>query len=420
MNGWARVQNIDKSVIKKDLTLNGVELFLESPKGLCVPRGYRDFSFVSFSEDMMGEAMKTLSPISLRDYQVPAVECVIENLNPAPKGAILFAPCGKGKTVMGLEIARRLGRKTLVLVHKEFLVEQWLERANTFLPEAKVGFWQRDTVPQGDEDIVIGMVQSICNPRREYDPKIYECFGTLIADETHRYAAPMWQEAISKFNSAFRVGLTATPERKDGMQKALFLHIGPIVYEMEGHKRVPTIWRINTDIKIKVPHLYNGEVNTSKMITDLSKVRERTDLVIRMTLRALKKGRKILILSERVSHVKEMKDLLEKELTDTDFSTSLYIGGMSQEKRQKSAESDVIVGTYAMAQEGLDIPELDTLILSTPKTSITQSVGRILRDAPNKKDPVVLDIVDKNINILNAYWGARKKKYDNLGYKILY
>ena len=93
---------------------------------------------------------------------------------------------------------------------------------------------------------------------------------------------------------------------------------------------------------------------------------------------------------------------------------------MNQGAREESANADVIVGTYAMAQEGLDIPSLDTLILATPKTSITQSVGRILRDAPDKKDPVVLDLVDPKISILNAYWGSRKKTYKKLGYNILF
>jgi len=417
MKGWALHPLFNKET-KDVLTINDMELFTKHQGKYYVPRGFEQFKYVDFSTTMLGEMMNPMiEPINLRDYQVPAVKAVIEYLDDPPKGAILFAPCGKGKTVMGLEIARRLGRKALVLVHKEFLVDQWIERANTFLPQAKIGVWQRDTVPSGKEDIVIAMVQSIC--KREYPKEIYDLFGTVIADETHRYAAPMWQKAFGRFDSAYRVGLTATPERKDGMQKALFLHIGPIVYEMEGHKRIPTIWRINTDCSMKVPKLWNGDINTSKMITDLSKIEDRTDLIVRMTKRALTKGRKILILSERVAHVKEIKSILSKDLQESDFSVDLYIGGMNQKARDESSNADVIVGTYAMAQEGLDIPELDTLILATPKTSITQSVGRILRDAPDKKDPVVLDLVDPKIGILNAYWGARKKTYNKLGYHIL-
>lgn len=418
MKGWALHPSFKKET-KEVLTVNGMELFTRHEDKYYVPRGFDQFKYVDFSTSMLGEMMNPMiEPINLRDYQVPAVKSVIEYLDAPPKGAILFAPCGRGKTVMGLEIARRLGRKTLVLVHKEFLVDQWIERANTFLPQAKIGIWQRDTVPDGTEDIVIAMVQSIC--KREYPAEMYDLFGTVIADETHRYAAPLWQKAFSRFDSAYRVGLTATPERKDGMQKALFLHIGPIVYEMEGHKRVPTIWRINTECRMKIPKIWNGDVNTSKMITDLSKIEERTDLIIRMTKRAVLKGRKILILSERVAHVKEIRTILSKEFKDSEFSVDLYIGGMNQGAREESANADVIVGTYAMAQEGLDIPSLDTLILATPKTSITQSVGRILRDAPDKKDPVVLDLVDPKISILNAYWGSRKKTYKKLGYNILF
>lgn len=423
MRGWAKKKTYWNQLTKYSLTFGEgdfrCEVFKEVEDGILVPRAYEDFKYED--EDLcLGESIREMDPINLRDEQVPAVEAVINALDRPGKGAILFAPCGKGKTVMGLEMIRRLGRKALVLVHKSFLVDQWVERVSTFLPNAKVGLWQRDTVPTGDEDIVIGMVQSIVNPKRQYPEELYEMFGTIVADETHRYAAPMWQDAISNFGAAYRIGLTATPERKDGLHHVFYLHIGPIVYWMEGHKRQPTIWRINTDTTFpqKSYLLYNGDVNTSKLVTMISQVKERTDRIVDFAYRALKKGRRVLILSERVAHTKEMCELLKSKVSD-DFTCAVYIGGMKQAQRERAAEADVICGTYAMAQEGLDIPALDTLILATPKTSITQSVGRILRDAPDKKDPVVVDFVDPCIPIMNAYWGARKKTYTNLGYLFL-
>lgn len=422
MNGWALKENwtnADKEALTFGTTDSLCECFIETEDGLLVPRGYEGFSHTDTSVSIGGE-MRELKPISLREEQVPAVDAMMSTLTRPGIGAILFAPCGKGKTVMGLEMIRRLGRKALVLVHKSFLVDQWVERANTFLPEAKIGLWQRDSVPTGDEDIVIGMVQSIVNPRREYPKEIYDMFGTLVADETHRYGAPMWQESISNFKAGYRIGLTATPERKDKLHDVFYSHIGPIAYYMEGHKRLPLIWRIDTETVFKERSylMYNGEVNTSKLVTMVSQEEYRTDQIIDFAVRALNKGRKVLILSERVAHTKEMKELLETRVSG-EFVCSLYIGGMKQAQRDKASEADIICGTYAMAQEGLDIPALDTLILATPKTSITQSVGRILRDAPDKKDPVVVDFVDSAIPILMAYWGARKKTYKNLGYNFL-
>jgi len=398
-----------------------VEVFKRAKQGLLVPRAYEAFSHppvaVSLGGAMSDGALG--DEISLRDEQVPAVQSVINALTHPGTGAILFAPCGKGKTVMGLEISRRMGRKTLVLVHKTFLVEQWVERAKAFLPNAKIGFWQRDELPKDDDDIVIGMVQSIVNPRKSYPQGVYEQFGMVLADETHRYAAPMWQEAISRFPSAYRVGLTATPERKDGLHEVFFLHIGPIVYEMEGHKRLPTIYKVCTDIMFEEDDytMRNGRANTSKLVTMVSEVKRRTDKVCDFACRAARVGRKVLILSERVEHTKEMLALCKAALGE-DYQVSLYIGASSKQQRIDAAEADIIIGSYAMAQEGLDIPALDTLILATPKTSVTQSVGRILRDAPDKKDPVVIDIVDDRMDILGAYWGARKRLYDKLGYHI--
>ncbi len=382
---------------------------------LLVPRAYENELYVT-TDITYGGCIRNLRPINLRNEQVPAVDAMMRHFT-HKNGGVLFAPCGKGKTVMGLEMIRQLGRKAVVLVHKTFLVEQWIERINQFFPSAKVGIWQRDAVPDGSEDIVIAMVQSIV--KRDYPKELYEMFGTLVADETHRYAAPLWQDAITKFPAKYRIGLTATPTRRDGLHDVFLLHIGPIVYEMEGHTRVPWIWKIDTELEISRNNymMWNGEVNTSKLVTLVSQDSERTDKILRMVKRAVNTGRKILILSERVAHCKEMSKLLKEDLDE--FTVGLYIGGMKQAKREESAECDIIIGTYAMAQEGLDIPALDTLFLATPKTSITQSVGRILRESSDKKDPVVVDFVDVNIEILKFYFLSRKKKYNNLNYKFI-
>jgi superfamily II DNA or RNA helicase len=421
--GWALKENWseqDKERLTFGLPEAKVGVYLETSEGLCVPRGYEGFIHPTHTNNG-APIITTLSPISLREEQVPAVDTVINALDEPGKGAVLFAPCGKGKTVMGLEILRRLGRRTLVLVHKEFLVEQWIDRAKVFLPGAKVGVWQRDSVPTDKFDIVIGMVQSIVNPRRTYPEEMYNQFGVIIIDETHRYAAPLWQEAISRFPASYRVGLTATPERKDQLHGVFFAHIGPIVYRMEGHSTLPLIWRISLPTMIP-PHLYkmwnSSDVNTSKLTTLISKEESRTNTIVDYAYRASTRGRKVLVLSERVAHVKEMHELLESRVTEG-IKVGVYIGGLNSKQRDIASTADIICGTYAMAQEGLDIPRLDTLLLATPKTSITQSVGRILRECEGKKPPVVVDFTDDNIAICKAYWGARKKLYLKLGYKLL-
>ena len=148
----------------------------------------------------------------------------------------------------------------------------------------------------------------------------------------------------------------------------------------------------------------------------LSEIEERTDVACDFAVRAAKTGRKVLILTERVNHSKVMRDKVSDLLGD-EFDVKLYIGASTEKQRREAAGADVVIGSYAMAQEGLDIPALDTLILATPKTSVTQSIGRILREAPDKKDPVVIDLVD-DIDILGAYWGARKRLYNKLGYLV--
>jgi len=337
-------------------------------------------------------------------------------------GGILHAPCGQGKTVMGLEIARRLNRRTCVLVHKTFLMDQWKDRIEEFLPDAKVGVWQRDKVPDEDCDFVIAMVQSLTS-NREYPQELYDSFGTIITDEVHRFAAPTWQSAIVQFGAKFRLGLTATPNRRDGMQCVFFKHIGPLAHSMPRTEQLnPTIHKIELSTYIPAEEYkfrWNGEVNTGKLISLIAEDDRRTVSVLHYAVRAAAVGRKILILTERRKHVDIMHMSLAGLFEDKewdDMLVSKYVGGMKQEELDEAAKAEVIVATYQMAQEGLDIPDLDTLLLATPKTSVTQAVGRILRDHPEKQEPVVLDFVDARIDVLGAYWGSRRKKYAALGY----
>lgn len=358
-------------------------------------------------------------PINLRDGQDGACD-KIESKLCTDFGTILEAGCGKGKTVMALELARRFKTSTCVLVHKAFLMDQWEERINQFLPGITVGKWQQDRADSGEDfDIVLAMVQSLTGSR-EYPQEIYDSFGFVITDEVHRFAAPVWQSAIVKFRAKYRLGLTATPERRDGMQAVFLKHIGGIGHTIKGHASTPSVYKIETSAEYS-PASYTlhwkvyGDVNTSKLITILANDKSRSQIISNYAVRAVSTGRKVLILSDRLAHVDYIAGEIDANTTN-DITVGKYIGGMKKGKLALSAECDVIVGTYAMAQEGLDIPELDTLLLATPKTNITQSVGRILREFPGKKDPVVVDFVDSKIEVLWAYWCARKKRYKSLGY----
>ena len=319
-------------------------------------------------------------------------------------------------TVMGLEIARRLGLSTCIIVHKGFLMHQWIDRIHQHMPQATVGIWQKDMMDTGWKfDFVVAMIQSLTSQYRSYPNVLYESYGTVITDEVHRFAAPVWQKAITRFPSKYRLGLTATPVRRDGMEGVFLKHIGPIGYTMKSKTRRPSVHRIFLDTKMKVPRLWNNKIDTSGMVTKLSKDEIRSAIIANDAIRAVRTGRKVLMLSGRLEHIEFLNNYIATQVED-DFTVSKYVGGMKQNKLDKAAEADIIVATYKMAGEALDLPDVDTLSLATPVVAIQQPVGRILRDKPCKKQPVGLDYVVRTVLTCLDYWNARRRNYAELGY----
>lgn len=360
------------------------------------------------------DELAAIRPIGLRDYQIPAVDEVEGALRDLPEhGAVLHAPCGTGKTVMGLELVRRLGVPTAVLVHKTFLVEQWEERIHEFLPGARVGFLRQDRVdsPQ-DHDIIICMVQSLL--ARKYPKDFFDQIGFVVSDEVHRLAAPTWHRSIAQFKAAYRLGLTATPRRADGLHAVFKAGIGDIAYEVEGTRLRAKLGVVRTTTRIppeRYVQKWNRKPNLSKLVTALTKDEKRTKRILDDVRRAVQAGRKCLVLTDRVDHV----NVIVKALCVTNVHAKRFVGGMKPEEQEAALEADVVVGTFAMAQEGLDCPALDTLFLATPKRDVTQAVGRILREREGKKDPLVVDYYDQAIPICSGMFTSRGRIYAELG-----
>lgn len=362
------------------------------------------------------------APIDLRDYQIDPVDDVESYLRGAG-GVILQAEGGRGKTVMAIEVIRRLATPTVVLVHKEFLAEQWIRRivdgepdgsVPAFMPKLKVGMWQGDRCDAlEDYDVVIAVVQSLTTSDREYPKEAFDRFGLLIADECHRYGADTWRKALTMFPARYKLGLSATPNRRDGMDKIVTHHIGPIGVQVDAKSLAVEVRFRKLPTKLPYHEVYfpwNGEVNWSGMQTSLSECEQRTDVIVRDVGKALKSGRKVMVLSHRINHVNEILHKCE----GFGFTQGEYVGGMNEEERFESAQCDLIVGTFSQAQEGLDIPDLDTLVLSTPQSSIEQAVWRISRDHPGKKDPMVVDYVDSLVEPARWLGKARLKRYRKL------
>jgi len=369
---------------------------------------------------------------------------------------IICIPPGKGKTTLGLYLTSLIGRKTLIVVHKTFLMNQWIERIQQYLPSARIGKIQGDVIDIVDKDIVIGMLQSLC--MKNYDKDIFECFNFTIFDEVHHLGAQIFSKVLHKIQSPFTLGLTATPQRKDGLQKVFYSFLDSIMYEQKADVDNSVnikMYKYNISFpdkkyKIYINH-FTKQYNMAKMITNLSELNIRNDFIIDLITKhiyddeipyiyndkiciepinginlfkkyifedlkplsyALKNPnfRKTLILSNRIGQLKE----LESKLINVNHSwkklIGYYIGGMKQHQLKESENKFVIFATYEMASEGLDIPNLDTLMLITPKSDITQSIGRILRlqKEHRKNISTVYDIVDS----MDIYISQGKKRFN--------
>ena len=402
-----------------------LDLYQTTRHGIAVPRqtAFINPKVLLEAKDLTqhGAERDMGKPIGLRPQQVPLVNGFMDALDgPRPYGGLLQAKPGAGKTVMGLEILRRIGRTALILVHKTFLQNQWQERIAQFLPDAKVGFVRQGVCDFEDKDIVIAMIQSLVS--RRYSSAFYKWAGVVLSDEVHRLSAPTWSQVIIQFPAKVRMGLTATPRRKDGMEPVFFWHVGPIIsYAGNDRSTLDAVVKVVKWQK-RVPGYFlmrNGMFNRSRWITELAKDKDRNWMLTQFILKALSKGRKVLALSDRLDQLDIIRRLVSLKCnpgTEIDY----YVGGRKRKELAVASGADLLLGTYQMAAEGLDIPDLDTLVMLTPKSDVEQAVGRIQRvSGPGKPVPVVIDIVDTAMGQAIGMAKARHKIYFKIKAKVL-
>jgi superfamily II DNA or RNA helicase len=430
-------ENISTSVLKKmckdlyvkpyipnqyanDLNNKPFPVYLESKKKIYIPKfyGIKEYGKLDINKIEDGKSINIKFKYDLRDNQKPVVEKYLEVAKDIG-GGIISVPCGFGKTVIALYLLAALGKKTLVIVHKEFLMDQWKERIEFFLPDAKIGKIQGKVINTEGCDIVLGMLQSIS--MRDYDEDVFSEFGMVIYDECHHLGAEVFSRSLLKLNCKYTLGLSATPTRTDGLSKVFEWFLGDIVYLIKKREqekvKVKMIEYYTEDEKysdIKVN--FKGQVNLPGMINNICAYEPRSLVILKEIEECIKEKRKILILSDRRKHL----EYLKTKLDELKFCTAgYYLGGMKQEQLKESESKDVMLATYSMASEGFDCKELNTLIFASPKSNIEQSVGRILRmrKEDRKVDPLVIDFVDK-FSIFGRQSEKRKKFYEKNNYEI--
>lgn len=419
------INDIEK--IKKELTVEpfqsftigkpqkiSFEVFLENDDYLFVPKyyGLKKFGKPEKNRELEGSSIDINFKGELRPKQKEILDVVIPHIN-QNDGGVLVLPCAAGKTVFSLYLACYYKVKTLVIVHKTFLLNQWKERAEEFT-NARVGIIQQDKVDIKDKDIVIGMLQSIA--KEKYDDNVFRDFGLVIFDEAHHAPSQYFSKALPLIACKKTIGLSATPKRSDRMEKILYWYFGDVMYKSEveeNDKVLVNLYNYTTDNpKFKEYFLRTGDINRAKTINKIVEIDSRNDLIINLIKSvANDKNRKLLILSDRIEHL----ELLKSKLID--ITCDFYIGGRKQKELKKAEEAQVIFASYGMASEGLDIPDLNTLFMVTPRKEVEQAVGRILRKINLDIRPTIYDISDQLPSFIRQC-SCRKKLYNNMGFEI--
>jgi superfamily II DNA or RNA helicase len=397
--------------------LEKFEVYKENDEYLSIPKfyGIKKVGKPDFCDEIIGEKVSYKFKGELRPLQKDIVNNVLKYIETNDGGGICVG-CGAGKTVMGINISNNLKVKTLVIVHKTFLLNQWKERFEQFT-DAKVGIVQQNKVDVEGKDVVIGMLQSIA--KEKYDLDIFRDFGLVIFDEAHHAPSKFFSKALPIISCKKTLFLTATPKRSDSLEKVLYWYFGDIIYKAPPKKNDNVqveIYKYNIKHeKFRESYIrFTKEVNKPRTITRLTKIAKRNKFIVDTIKEILdEEGRKLLVLSDRIEHLNKLKEKLDK----LDIHSDYYVGGMKQSKLDEAAKATVILASYGMASEALDIPTLNTLLMVTPRRNIEQSVGRILRKSDHDVQPLIVDLVDQ-LPSFNNQGMSRRKFYKKLKYNI--
>lgn len=387
------------------------QVFQESANKLYIPRYYGLENFGP-ADNKIGECGDKIDLEFIGTLRTEQKEIMVEFLEKFRKnsGGILNLRTGGGKTALALYIISILKKKTLIIVHKEFLMNQWCDRIKQFLPEAKIGLIQSNKIEIEGCDIVIGMLQSIS--QRSYPEGTFDSFGLNVLDEVHNFSANCFSKSLPKIATQYNLGLSATVKRKDEMEKILHWYIGPVYEVKGGSDSIGEVkcYMVPFEDPTFQQTFYNarGNTNLPKMITRFAESPKREEFILNFIKHFHAMGRKTLVLSERRSQV----DNLSKRLDELKISNGKCLGGIKQVILDHSIKQSVLLATYSYVQEAFDVPELNTLIFATPKTDIVQAAGRILRQEPHKRKfvPIILDIVDSIPSMVKKS-DTRKKFY---------
>ena len=338
--------------------------------------------------------------------QSEAVEAMLEH----GQGQVLRPP-GTGKSQIVLAFVARCKTRSLVIVHTEDILNQWIEYAKEAIPDIEIGVIRGSRCEIGH--LTIATIQTLKNYS---DPSFWKQFGAIIADEAHHGAAPSWEATMNLSPAFYRFGVTASATRADGMHPALKYIFGPVIHEQEFSSPVKLkVVPIRTKLKFR----YRGSFDWSKLLNELVRDDDRNQQIAEVADAEIEKGNSVLVLSRRIEHLEHIAGRMRGPC-------EILTGQRKSKDRRRILDGfrrgriQCLLATQ-LADEALDVPRLNRVILTHPgkhEGRLIQQIGRAIRTHPNKDNAIIYDVVDMKINVLRRQWSQRKQTYRKAGISI--
>ncbi len=416
-------------IIKKKIGKNtwGTERYFkfveETENDVVIPKGMigrllrfckeRKFDYDFQDERKKLEAVSFSCSVQLREHQKTAIEATSKK-----EMGVVVAPPGSGKTVIALKIIAEKQQPALIIVHRKQLAEQWVERIQTFLgiPKHEIGTIGRGKNKIGKR-ITVAMIQSLSKELKKNEiNEIQNAFGTIIVDECHHIPAETFRDAISKLNTFYLYGLTATPFRKYNDGKLIFIHLGEVIAELKpqdiGNYQQAKIITRNTELDVPFNSKTDKFETLSKILVHDS---TRNKLILDDITGELNKGKKAVIITERKEHIDTLYQYLKQS-----YETITLSGEDSEANRSskwkilKEGNYQVLITTGQFFGEGTDLQNVQCLFLVYPfsfQGKLIQYIGRVQR---SEVVPVIYDYRDYRIDYLNKLFLKRNTYYRKL------